>query len=483
MRKDLPTTAITAVPAESAIAIQCRDLTKIYRLYASQRERVLDELGLYRWLPLKRRAIEEFKALDAVSMTIRRGERVGVVGRNGAGKTTLLKLITGNFAPTSGEITVNGKVQALMQTGLGFHPEFSGYQNICSSLLYNGLLGDDFEAALEDVVKFVELGEFLHQPMNTYSQGMQARVQFAAATAIKPDVLIIDEILGAGDAYFSAKSSVRMESLAHSGCTLLLVSHSMPQVLQFCDRAVWIEKGKVIMEGNSREIVGSYEVACQEQVIQAVWSSSPIALHGDGKHQAGETTPRYANKDWIAKRIDPQMLLQRDHNVKAFSIMLENGKQVFRWPSNVGVKILNIEISCNGVSTTNFTTGGSMQISIKLRAEMNGEFRCRYYVSIFGLDGRRLAWITSSVDFFKISENEVRFVTVQIDPLLLGAGDYILSFSVFDDTDPREINTAKRFDLLARCIEFHVTEIDGRESPVFHHPARWEFGSSLNASK
>src|SRR5262245_26543058 len=182
-------------------------------LYRHSHGRLLDQLGLGGLRGRRRDSFKEFHALSDVNLTVARGERVGIIGRNGAGKTTLLKLITGNFGPTRGSVKVSGTVQALMQIGLGFHLEFSGLENIRSALLYNGLSGLDLESALASVVDFVELGEFLHQPMKNYSQGMQARVQFAAATAIRPEILIVDEVMGAGDAYFSAKSAARMKQL------------------------------------------------------------------------------------------------------------------------------------------------------------------------------------------------------------------------------------------------------------------------------
>ena len=214
-------------------------VTKIYHLYENPREQAIHSLGLDRLMFWRhRRTYREFGALKAIDLTVERGERLGIIGPNGAGKTTLLKLITGNFMPTSGRMEVEGSVQALMQLGTVFHPEFSGFENIRSALNYNGLAGDAFGAALDDVVDFVELGEFLHQPMKTYSTGMGARVQFAVATAIRPDILIVDEVMGAGDAYFTGKSSHRMKKLTSSGCTLLLVSPlhcASTSVLRTCD--------------------------------------------------------------------------------------------------------------------------------------------------------------------------------------------------------------------------------------------------------
>jgi lipopolysaccharide transport system ATP-binding protein len=161
-----------------SLAISLTDVTKTYRLYSSVKEQALDVLGVT-WLRFWRGPrYTTYPALDGISLEVERGERVGIVGRNGAGKTTLLKLITGNFAPTSGAVHVNGTVQALMQTGLGFHPEFTGHDNVRSALLYNGLSRNEIEAAIEDVINFAELGEFIDQPLKTYSLGMQSRPPF-----------------------------------------------------------------------------------------------------------------------------------------------------------------------------------------------------------------------------------------------------------------------------------------------------------------
>ena len=244
---------------DTAPAIVLNSISKIYRLYDSPSEQALDVFGLSRLRFWRKPKYHERAALEDVSLVVGRGERIGVIGRNGAGKTTLLKLITGNFAPTRGTVVVNGSVQALINIGLGFHPEFTGYENIRASLVYNGLAETELDAAIADIVDFVELDEYLHQPIKTYSLGMQSRLYFATATAISPDILIIDEVLGAGDAYFSAKSAERMKRLTSSGATLLLVSHSMTQILQFCDEAIWIENGRVMLRDASLTVINAYE--------------------------------------------------------------------------------------------------------------------------------------------------------------------------------------------------------------------------------
>lgn len=270
--------------------ISFEHVSKVYKLFGSRQQQVMDGIGLSRFLPAsKRPKFGEFHALRAVSFSIKSGERVGIIGRNGAGKTTLLRLITQNFAPTRGRVKIDGSVQALMQLGLGFHPEFTGRENIVASLNYNGLVGSAFDEALAEVIEFVELGDFLDQPVKSYSLGMQARLQFAAATAIRPNILIVDEVLGAGDAYFAAKSAHRMKKLATSGCTLLLVSHATSEILRFCQRVIWIHQGAILMDGPALDVVRVYEAYIEE--LNFKMRRQTDALWGDAEPAPALQTP------------------------------------------------------------------------------------------------------------------------------------------------------------------------------------------------
>ncbi len=242
------------------LAISLCGVGKMYRLYSSRLDNFLDALGINRLMLGRQACYREFWALREINLDLERGQRLGIIGRNGAGKSTLLKLITGNLATTEGSLHTNGQVRALMSTGAGFHPEFTGRENIVASLIYSGLTPDCIAAAIDEIADFTELGEFLDQPFKTYSSGMQARLTFAAATTIKPDILIIDEVLGAGDGYFIAKSSERMLRLVEeNNATVLLVSHAMDQILRFCDRAIWLERGRIIDRGPSMEVVKAYQ--------------------------------------------------------------------------------------------------------------------------------------------------------------------------------------------------------------------------------
>jgi lipopolysaccharide transport system ATP-binding protein len=171
----------------------------------------------------------------------------------------LLNIICGRLQPTSGSVTVNGTTQALMDMGTGFHPEFTGRDNIISALAYQGVTGRAAKERLDDIVDFSELADFIDQPVKTYSSGMYARLAFSTATAISPDILVVDEILGAGDAYFAAKCAERMRRLTRdSGATVLFVSHDMGAVQRICERAVWIDRGRLRMEGPTLDISKSY---------------------------------------------------------------------------------------------------------------------------------------------------------------------------------------------------------------------------------
>jgi len=247
----------------SDIVIHARDLTKVYRLYTSPRYRFLDMFGLLRNTA---GAYTEHAALGGVSLDIRRGEKVAFIGRNGAGKSTLLKLFTGVIEPTAGTLDVRGKAHALLQIGTGFHPDFSGRENVFAYLAQLGVTGREAEKKYDEIVEFAELEEYIGQPVKTYSSGMAVRLMFSTSTAITPDLLVLDEVLGVGDSYFANKSYERIRQLCErDGTTLLLVTHDVYSAVKICNRAIWIDRGTVLMDADSPVVVKAYEDSVRQQ--------------------------------------------------------------------------------------------------------------------------------------------------------------------------------------------------------------------------
>ena len=245
----------------SDVAIRLAGVGKMYKIFSSRGANLKDALGLP---SVRHGRYTEFWALRGIDFELREGDRLGIIGRNGAGKSTILKLITQNIAPTEGVVEVKGQVQALLEAGGGLHPEFTGEENINAALTFLGLSTMEIRLARDDIAEFTELGRFLSQPFKTYSLGMQARLAFAIATTIRPRILIIDEVLGAGDAYFFAKSSARMRELLESGAAVILVSHALDQIVRFCDETIWVDRGRTVMRGPSIEVVKAYEKFIRE---------------------------------------------------------------------------------------------------------------------------------------------------------------------------------------------------------------------------
>lgn len=244
-------------------AIRVAGLRKVYRLYKKPVYRLLDVFGL---CPAGERYYTEHAALDGVDLTIRRGEKVAVIGRNGAGKSTLLKLIVGTLRPTAGHAETSGSTKALLDIWTGFHPEFTGRENVLAALAYQGFWGIQADEKLEEIIEFSELEEYIGQPLKTYSTGMMMRLMFASATCVAPDILVADEVLSVGDAYFAHKSMERLKELAEGrGTTFVLVTHDIYTALNVCERFIWIDAGRVGADGGGREVVSAYEHSIKDQ--------------------------------------------------------------------------------------------------------------------------------------------------------------------------------------------------------------------------
>src|SRR5215475_13830826 len=244
--------------------LQVENLGKAYRTYSGEWQRVLSWFGA----PVK--PIEERWVLRHVNFGVEPGEAVGIVGQNGAGKSTLLKLITGTLRPTEGSTRINGRIAAMLELGMGFNPEFTGRRNAYHTAGLMGFSQEEIEKAMPEIESFAEIGEYFDEPVRTYSSGMQVRVMFAVATAWRPEILIVDEALSVGDAYFQHKSFNRIREFQEMGTTLLIVSHDRSSIQTLCDRAILLENGIVIKDGSPEEVFDFYNAIIAEKGNQTV---------------------------------------------------------------------------------------------------------------------------------------------------------------------------------------------------------------------
>lgn len=426
---------------DGTMAIEIRSVNQVYRLYDGAASMAIDALGLNRFRFWRKSEFSSFQALKNVSLKIRKGERVGIIGRNGAGKTTLLKLITQNYEPTSGEVVINGTIQSLMDQGVGFHPEFTGRQNIRSALVYNGVMGAEATECEKEILDFVELDQFIDQPIKTYSLGMKARLGFAVATAIKPDILIVDEVLGAGDAYFASKSALRMKNLTKDGVTLLLVSHSNSQILQFCERAIWIEKGSVVADGTALEVVKAYDRFIRDM-----------------------ENKNLSEKNMEAKRTEPVRSADR---------------QVSRWAGLGSLRIEAVQmIDSTGSVCSSFRTGGQAEIQVSVQAVETGEFPCIANIYVYSMDGRALCQFTSAPTVVNVVKGQTLQFSLVIERLLLGNGEYVFSSAIYRALDYGDIGSAKFYDLVDRSFAFKVYSDFESDHSTFVQPAKWSLSIS-----
>ncbi len=254
-------------------AVIVRDVHKWYRVYASPTERIKRVIG-------RRSRHLDIQALDRINIEVAPGTAVGIIGENGAGKSTLMKIIAGTTSPTVGTVEVSGTVAAILELGAAFHPEFSGRDN---AVLYGALMGldrEEMESRLEDIFAFAELGEFIEHPVKSYSTGMAMRLAFAVATHVSPEVLVVDEALAVGDGYFQKKCVDKILEIKGRGTTIVFCSHAMYYVTMFCDRALWLAKGRVERDGKAREVVEAYEAHLQSRDMRRVDSSRIAAEPG-----------------------------------------------------------------------------------------------------------------------------------------------------------------------------------------------------------
>lgn len=289
-------TAVKSSPMSSdEIAISVRNLGKTYRLFGHPGDRIKQFLSLG-----MKKYHNEFTALHDVSFDIKKGEAVGIIGRNGSGKSTLLQLVCGVLKPTSGTVKVNGRISALLELGAGFNPEFTGRENVYFQGAVMGFSKDDMDARFDEIASFADIGEFVDQPVRTYSSGMFVRLAFAAAINVDPDILVVDEALSVGDVQFQIKCFVKFQELRAKGVTVLFVTHSLDLVAAYCERALLLSQGKLIVFGRSKDAIDSYRellTTRRDSVKPTLIEGGGIPLIWGGFFDPNPSEVRYGSRD------------------------------------------------------------------------------------------------------------------------------------------------------------------------------------------
>ncbi len=298
------------------IAIQVNNVVKTYKLYNKPSDRLKETFGIGR----KKKRYKEHNALKGVDLTIYKGETVGIIGTNGSGKSTILKIITGVLNPTSGEIKVDGRISALLELGAGFNMEYNGIENVYLNGTMMGFSKKEIDAKLPDILEFADIGEYVNQPVKTYSSGMFVRLAFAVAINIEPEILIVDEALSVGDVFFQAKCYHKFEEFKEMGKTIVFVSHDLSSISKYCDRVVLLNQGVKLGEGTPKEMIDAYK-----QVLVGQYPL-PDINNGfqDGDEEKADKT---ADSSENANVLNPDLLEYGTKAAVISSYYLEDDKQ------------------------------------------------------------------------------------------------------------------------------------------------------------
>lgn len=246
------------------LAVSFTNVSKLYHTYSTPQHRLLEIISAGR-----KHYARETRALDNVSFSLEKGGRLGIIGDNGSGKSTLLKILAGVLTPTSGVVQVNGRISALLELGAGFNPELPGSENIRQFCMLHGMHSDEIDEAVPEIIKFSELKDVIDHPVKTFSSGMAVRLGFACAVFVKPEILIVDEALSVGDAYFQNKCLHKIKSLLDNGTTFIYVTHAADAIRSLCDQGLWMEKGKVRQSGPASEVGAAYQAEVFRRMVGA----------------------------------------------------------------------------------------------------------------------------------------------------------------------------------------------------------------------
>lgn len=354
------------------IAISLQGVSKYYKYYEKELDRVKEIMS-------GKPRFQKIEALKNINLEVGKGEVLGVIGRNGAGKSTLLKVLSDTILPSSGEISVNGRIAALLELGASFHPDMTGKENVYLSGAIKGMTKKEIDAIYEEILAFAEIGEFISRPVKTYSSGMFVRLAFSIATHIDPEILIIDEALSVGDGAFSRKSFDRIMDFKEAGKTILFCSHSMYQVEVLCDRVVWLEKGEVRKIGKPVDVITEY--SNKMRMASPRKESLGTTIKGDESsenHEAAETPVKSTSVKAVPHILDIQVKVESNIS-KVHKVVSEVSdlEVTVLFDPGEGVPLASIAVALSGGDGRIISSAGSVQDAITLKTNESGQGEAR----------------------------------------------------------------------------------------------------------
>lgn len=424
----------------SDYAIRVKDVSKMYKLYNRNRDRVMDAFGLSK-VPRYR----EHYALNGLSFDVERGETVGIIGTNGAGKSTILKIITGVLNPTSGDVEIDGRISALLELGAGFNQEYTGIENVYLNGTMMGYTREEIDQKMDDILKFADIGDFVYQPVKTYSSGMFVRLAFAVAINIDPEILIVDEALSVGDVFFQNKCYKKFDDFKKLGKTILFVSHDLGSISKYCDRVILLDHGKKLAEGTPKDMINIYKKLMTGTAVEDALAASEVNdIHEKTKKNSGSIIDLKDDGLW------------RSHFVINPNLNEYGSKKA---------EILDFAIVDSGGILTNSIIKGDV-FTIKSKVHFNEDIKNPIFTytfkSIKGVDitGTNTMFEKKYVEIAKSGEEYVASFTQEMN---LQGGEYLLSISCTGYNDTGELVAYHRlYDVL------NVTVVSDKDTVGFY---------------
>ena len=400
-------------------AIEVRGVSKFYNLYERPQDRVKELFSL-----TKKKYHTLYKALDQVSFTVKKGETLGIIGRNGAGKSTLLKLITGVITPSEGTIETHGEISALLELGTGFNPEYTGYENIFLNGSMRGFSDEEMQEKVKEIVDFADIGEYMGQPVKTYSSGMFARLAFAVMISFKPEILIVDEALSVGDIFFQQKCNTFMKE-EMKGVTKLLVTHDMNSIANMADRVILIDRGKIIREGKPLEVIEDYLKLLHTSVFQ---SEAAAAKDEDARLKTAERSEAAEQKAVAAEAAERE-------KEKAEIGWVDSPKESIGGAQDILIDRCRMLI--NGEAVDVVKPGDAVRIELLLHSKKDADniiigytFKDKYGNSIFAQ-----STLGEGIMIEGVKQGEVRKASLSFHWPEVKEGDYFLTLGLGEGYD------------------------------------------------